>query len=121
MKIRAIIFICLYTFFNVGVIINAHFCGENFDHLTVFTEPSSCCDSSCCHNSSFELQIQNEYDALESISLGYVPFVFFIQEFTDLSSEQLFPADPIAPPLETRLFAHSGKQPIYLINRVFII
>jgi hypothetical protein len=119
-KIRAIIFIFFYTSFNVGTIINAHFCGENFDHLAVFAEVSNCCDSSCCHNSSFELQIQNDYDAPQSVSIG-IPFVFFIQECSGFGTEQLFQADPILPHIETGLLTHSGKQPIYLTNRVFLI
>lgn len=121
MKIRAIIFIFFYTFFNVGTIINAHYCGENFDHLTAFAKASDCCDSSCCHNSAFELQIQNDYDVPESISPGGAPFVFVIPKCSGFSTQQLFQTDPIVPLIETGLFTHSGKHPIYLANRAFLI
>lgn len=121
MKIRAIIFIFFYTFFNVGTIINAHYCGENFDHLTAFAKVSDCCDSSCCHNSAFELQIQNDYDAPESISPGGAPFVFVIHECSGFSAQQLFDADSATPPIETEPLIHSGKHPIYLANRAFLI
>jgi len=110
-----------YASFNIGMLINYHFCNEAFHHLTVFIEPGNCCeDCPGCNDSSYELTISDDYDDQVLFSFNEIQILPIVQQclgFTILvplqSIREIIAIDP--GPLKFIV------NPIYLTNRVLLI
>jgi hypothetical protein len=111
--------------FNMGVLIHFHFCGNTFHHLSIIAEPDDCCEgenNSCCHNSSFDLTLDDDYDSdtISSIATE-IKFISNIPIQQDML-QYLIPCSSELPSLHhAGPLIQSAKRPIYLTNRVFLI
>jgi hypothetical protein len=117
----AISIMLFYASFNIGILINYHFCYEEFHHLTVFIEPGNCCeDCPGCNNSSYALTISDDYDSQVLFSFNKVQVLPIVQQclgFTILvplpTVREIITIDP--GPLKFI------GTPTYLTNRVLLI
>ncbi len=126
MRVISIISLTLfYMTFNMGVLIHFHFCGNTFHHLSIIAEPDNCCEggnNTCCHNSSFDLSLDDDYDS-DTIS-SFAAEIKFISHILIQQDQLLY----LIPHFSEQPYLHhagpliqSAKQPIYLTNRVFLI
>lgn len=106
------------------MLIHFHFCGSTFHHVSIIAEPDDCCEgeNNCCHNSSFDLTLDDDYDSSTISSfiteIKFIPYIHLQQDLL-FYQIQYFSEQPSlhhAGPL-----IQSPKQPIYLTNRVFLI
>jgi len=117
-------FAILYLTFNTGMTVNFHYCGSYFNHFTIITDPENCCegDCSCCHNSSLELKITSEYDAIQYDQNTVISLIGDLPTheiaYSYLSSEHQ-PEQDLFYPSGTLILVL--KQPRYLLHQVFII
>jgi hypothetical protein len=118
---RAITLIFLYLLFSLGAVVHFHYCGETFDHFTVFVQPENCCDPSCCHNSSFELKVKDDQEDSNLLFISAAPVLMAIPPSSGFCIEQFFQEEQKISLIDTGPLIHSGKYPIYLANRVFLI
>lgn len=121
-KIALLVF---YVFFNAGLSYSMHFCGDDFQHINVFTEYKTCCESNtpmpgCCDDIS-NLELPNSDQQLSDI-LDFHP-LFFELPNTRFSLE--LPVI-IATTEEKTAFADTSppifhNAPIYIFCQVFLI
>ena len=120
-KLRVISFAIFYAAFNVGVFVNFHFCYETLHYLTVLVQPENCCHGGCCHNATFEMSVNDDYDDSNFQSLNPIPAAFIIHQSLGVNLLQLFPVDPIIQAIDTGPVIGQPKNPLYLSNRVLLI
>jgi len=120
-NLRIISFIVFYASFNMGMLINYHFCYKSFDHLTLYVQPENCCDGNCCSNSTYTLKIGDDYDSLELFSLRLIQTSSVIQQDAGFGLEQFIPIDRVTLSIDTGPLIDLRKRPIYLSDRVFLI
>ena len=106
----------------MGMLVNYHFCCEDFQYLTVFIEPGNCCGDDCpaCHNSSYELIITSDCDEQVVYSFNEINVLSVIQQclgFSTLLPQQTVQEIIAIEPGPLILVAN----PIYLTNRVLLI
>ena len=113
-----------YMTFNMGVVIHFHFCGNTFHHLSIIAEPHDCCESennSCCHNSSFDLTLDDDYDSYTISSFPTeTKFISHTSVQQDLVRYLIPYVSEQPSPHHVGPLIQSAKLPIYLTNRVFL-
>ena len=116
-------FALFYASFNTGMIVHFHFCFETFQHLTVIVQPENCCGGDCpgCHNYAYELKINSDYSIENTVSFSAVQVLSIAHLSFGYSIAQPLPVDQPTVFVDTGPLIHSGKYPIYLANRVFLI
>ena len=122
-KLIVISLAVFYASFNVGVIINYHFCGSEFHHLTLLIQPDNCCgsDCSCCHNSSYELNVKDKYDSQSTIFLVTLQTTLALSPNPDLYISDTFGIEHEIDSVERGPLIQNDKYPVYLRNRVILI
>ena len=122
-KTIAILLLTFYVSFNTGLIVHLHFCSEVFQQLTVLNEPENCCgdDCSCCHNSTYELTANDDYDNERSFTFPGIIVSDVVQESLGFSLVLAHPPSQTVRAIDSGPLIHSSKLPIYLTNQVFLI
>ncbi|MDD2799539.1 MAG: hypothetical protein PHV20_13190 [Bacteroidales bacterium] len=59
---------------TAGVSVTRHYCGEKLISVNLVTEPTSCCGdaSSCCHNESIHLIVNDDFVSSDQAQLPIV-------------------------------------------------
>jgi hypothetical protein len=122
-KVVAILLLTFYSSFNAGLMIHLHFCSEVFQHLTVFVEPENCCDNdcSCCHNSSYELTANDDYDNERLFTFLKIKSSDVIQESLGFCLPLTHRLHQTVKAIDSDPLIHSHKLPIYLATEAFLI
>src|SRR5688572_26783975 len=86
--LRIISLILFYASFNMGMLVNYHFCCEEFQYLTVYITPGDCCGNDCpgCNNTSYELIIASDYDTQAVFSFTEMQVLSIIQQCLGFST-----------------------------------
>lgn len=67
LKIFFFSLVSIYVFTTVGVCVIGHYCGGELEEVSVFTEPTSCCDGEdmdsddCCANDAKHVAFQSDF------------------------------------------------------------
>ncbi|EKB47879.1 HYC_CC_PP family protein [Cecembia lonarensis] len=121
-KIALLVF---YVFFNAGLSYSMHFCGDDFQHINVFTEYKTCCESNtpmpgCCDDVS-NLELPNSDQQLSDVLIVQSQFAEL------LNAEFTFELPVIFAAIEEKtVFADCSPHifhntPIYIFCQVFLI
>ncbi|HAN17261.1 MAG: hypothetical protein A2X13_00250 [Bacteroidetes bacterium GWC2_33_15] len=115
-----IVFLSFYILISLGLTINLHYCGGQFESFTIFGSSKSCCcgneemNKSCCENQILHYQINEEQQISQDFRIQPAPVsgLFFSAAFSDIefsykSKEYNTLQIEIPPP---------KKQPAWLIN-----
>jgi len=78
-KVIHITLIMLLLSTTAGMTIFTHFCGSQFEKISINVEPESCCgdDSSCCHNETVIVKIHDNF-SIPSINIDFQRFALVI-------------------------------------------
>ena len=115
-----------YLLFTSGLIINSHYCMNKLSSLKLFGNKSETCSkcgmnndeaNGCCHDETKVIKLQDDHFAsyhfykLKSITpvLTHTP----VTDLSKLTNDYSFIHSDHLPP--------DGKQPVYLVNKVFRI
>jgi hypothetical protein len=123
-KLLSIGLLILYLPFGSGVLINYRYCNGTIDGIAFFKSVKNCCpndliEKNCCKHTSLLEKINTSYDfngsllTIQPESTGTIPG-FALRNYS--ASDNL--KKSIVDGHQYRL---QDKNPIYLINRVFII
>ena len=121
-KIMMIPFALFYVSFNIGMVVNYHFCYNAFRGLTLIVSPGTCCDSDCagCHNSSYELTISGDYD-YPAVKTFIIAQPVSTVQHPDVAGTLLFHKGQGQYPRDTGPWIQSGGRSIYLAIRTLRI
>lgn len=125
-RVVSIFLLLVYLTFSVGMVVGYHVCGGKLAEITLFKEPQKCCsdantEKSCCHNSVAVFKITSDYSGdIAATSVPQVEFIPLVQS-TFSHSIQVAYKDQSDQMFDLHKLKHLSKQPVYLINRVFIL
>jgi len=125
-KIIASFTVIVYFIFACGVMVNYHFCMDQYHSFSLYQAANDKCATcgmhakkhGCCHNEVKIVKLQNAYQTSSaSFSINTFPSIAFTSPFlfADLFKEEIFSnTSDHSPPLLAR-------QDVYLQNCVFRI
>ncbi len=79
-----ILLISLYTLFNIGLVLNTHYCGGKIASVSLFSNKTNCgscgknkMDTNCCHTTQTHLSIDdNQIKSPKNANSSNVSFLF---------------------------------------------
>jgi hypothetical protein len=125
-KLFAISLMIVYFTFSVGIVIGYHFCGGKLEEVSLFKSPKNCCpdadtEKSCCHNSIAGFKITSDYSGdIATPDVPQVGFIALVQSGFSHSVQIVF-GDQSDQMFDLHKLKHLSKQPVYLVNQVFIL
>ncbi|MGE0088013.1 MAG: hypothetical protein AB7S50_00895 [Bacteroidales bacterium] len=76
-----IVFLSFYVLVSLGITINLHYCGGQFESFNLFGETKSCCcggktmNKSCCENQVLHYEISDEQRISQDIRILTIPSI----------------------------------------------
>lgn len=110
-KVSHILLSFLLLVTTTGLTINRHYCGDNLESISIFSEPQSCCEMpNCCHNESIVIQLEEDF-SISSFNISFEQIAVVLPNFSSLFNADLqeisdfkeFVHTPLKNPIKTVL------------------